>query len=296
MRATTAVPDERVADADPDRDPRRLLDVTGLSVSLGQRPRTRILHSVDLQVRRGEIVGLIGETGSGKTTLARAVLGLAAPDEGRIVVDGVDTTALGHRRRRQLRRSGALQYVFQDPLRSLDPDLTCAASIGEPLAIRGEHAEQVRAVVERTAALVQLDPGLLDRHPSELSGGQRQRVAIARAMAPEPRLLLCDEPVSALDASTRARILRLFVDLRDEKDLGILLITHDLATLAGLADRVVVLYGGRVVEAGDASRLLTAPEHPYTRLLVASIPTIDGPTTSVAERRRLRDEVAALTA
>lgn len=272
-----------------------LLDVAGLSVSLGQRPRTRILHSVDLQVGRGEIVGLIGETGSGKTTLARAVLGLVPPDEGRIVVDGLDTTTLGNPQRRQLRRSGALQYVFQDPLRSLDPDLTCATSIGEPLAVRGERPDEVRALVERTAALVHLDPALLDRHPSELSGGQRQRAAIARAMVTDPRLLLCDEPVSALDASTRARILRLLVDLRDSKDLGILLITHDLASLAGLADRVVVLYGGHVVESGDSTRLLTAPEHPYTRLLVASVPTIDGPVTSAAERVRLRAEVAALT-
>ena len=145
-----------------------------------------------------------------------------------------------------------------------------------------------------TATLVELDHDLLDRHPGAISGGQRQRAAIARAMILEPDLLLCDEPVSALDAPTRIRILELLVELRASVGVGILLITHDLATLGGLADRVAVLYRGQIVESGTTSELFTAPQHPYTRLLLASIPTIDGRQASAAERRRLRADVAAL--
>lgn len=271
-----------------------LLQVDGLSVSLG-RPRTTILDGVDLTVERGEIVGLIGETGSGKTTLARAVLGLVPVEAGHVRLDGEDVTRLRPRARRELRRTGKVQYVFQDPLRSLDPDRTCHESVAEGLHIRGDDPATISNWVRATSALVGLDPALLDRHPSELSGGQRQRVAIARAMVLEPELLICDEPVSALDATIRIRILQLLVDLRASLGVGILLITHDLATLGGLADRVAVLYRGRVVETGTTAHILRAPEHPYTRLLVASIPTIDGRQASAAERRRLRDEVAALT-
>ncbi len=147
-----------------------------------------------------------------------------------------------------------------------------------------------------TATLVELDHQLLDRHPGEISGGQRQRAAIARAMVLQPDLLVCDEPVSALDATTRIRILELLVDLRATVGVGILLITHDLATLGGLADRVAVLYRGQIVESGTTAELFTAPQHPYTRLLLASIPTIDGRQATAAERRRLRDDVAALAA
>jgi ABC-type glutathione transport system ATPase component len=148
--------------------------------------------------------------------------------------------------------------------------------------------------VRATATLVELDHELLDRHPGAVSGGQRQRAAIARAMVLEPDLLVCDEPVSALDATTRIRILELLLELRAAAGIGILLITHDLATLGGLADRVVVLYRGQVVESGSTDELFTNPQHAYTRLLLASIPTIDGRQVSAAERRRLRDAVAAL--
>jgi ABC-type glutathione transport system ATPase component len=271
-----------------------LLEVRDVHVSLGHRPRVKILDGVSLRVDRGEIVGLIGETGSGKTTLARTVLGLVHADAGEVVLGGQDISGLHHRARRQLRREGKVQYVFQDPLRSLDPDRTCFESIAEGLEIRGDAADAVRAQVAGAAELVGLPPELLDRYPGQVSGGQRQRVAIARAMALDPELLLCDEPVSALDATTRVRILRLLVDLRATVGVGILLITHDLATLAGLADRVVVLYRGRVVESGPTGQLFAAPRHPYTRLLVASIPTIDGPKVASAERAQLRAEVAAL--
>ena len=271
-----------------------LLAVDDIHVSLGRRPRATILDGVSLTVDRGEIVGLIGETGSGKTTLARAVLGLVPVEGGHIRLDGDDITGLPSRARRRLRRAGTVQYVFQDPLRSLDPDRTVFESIAEGLQIRGDDEATVAERVRATATLVELDHELLDRHPGAVSGGQRQRAAIARAMILEPDLLVCDEPVSALDATTRVRILELLVELRATVGVGILLITHDLATLGGLADRVVVLYRGRVVEDRPTTELFTAPEHPYTRLLLASIPTIDGTQVSAAERRRLRDAVAAL--
>jgi ABC-type glutathione transport system ATPase component len=271
-----------------------LLDVDDIRVALGRRPRSTILEGVSLQIGRGEIVGLIGETGSGKTTLARAVLGLVPVEAGRVRIDGEDVTGLPSRSRRRLRRTGTVQYVFQDPLRSLDPDRTLYDSIAEGLAIRGDDPRGIGERVRATAALVELDHELLDRHPGEVSGGQRQRAAIARAMILEPQLLVCDEPVSALDATTRIRVLELLVDLRARLGVGILLITHDLATLGGLADRVVVLYRGRVVEHGTTRELFTDPQHPYTRLLLASIPTIDGRQASAADRRALRDAVAAL--
>jgi ABC-type glutathione transport system ATPase component len=271
-----------------------LLEVDDVHVALGRAPRTAILGGVSLTVERGEIVGLIGETGSGKTTLARAVLGLVPVHAGRVRIDGDDVTDLPSRGRRRLRRSGVVQYIFQDPLRSLDPDRTLFDSIAEGLQIRGDDSTTIRARVQETATLVDLDRQLLDRHPGEVSGGQRQRAAIARAMIVDPRLLVCDEPVSALDATTRIRILDLLIDLRARAGLGILLITHDLATLGGLADRIAVLYRGSIVESGTAAELFTSPQHPYTRLLLASIPTIDRRQVSAVDRRNLRDDVAAL--
>ncbi|GGH41727.1 ABC transporter ATP-binding protein [Microbacterium album] len=274
-----------------------LLDVHGVDVSLGRAPRRRrVLHAVDLEVAPAQIVGLIGETGSGKTTLARTILGLDPVDAGKIVVDGTDTTGLRGRARREFRRGGTVQYVFQDPLRSLDPDRTVFESVAEGLEVRREPRSAVRAAVAEALDLVGLVPSLADRYPGQLSGGQRQRVAFARALAPSPRLLICDEPVSALDASSRVRILELLERLCAERGLSILLITHDLGTLAGLAHRVAVLYRGRIVEDDITRRVLTEPAHPYTRLLMASVPTIDGAGATPTERRALRAAVRELEA
>jgi ABC-type glutathione transport system ATPase component len=282
--------------AGTEEPPSAVLEVTDLEVHYGLRRRRRqALHGVSLSVAPGETVGVIGETGSGKSTFARAVLGLVRASAGRIVIGGHDVSAYGNRQWRGLRRRGVVQYVFQDPLRSLDPDRTLFESIAEGLQLRGDGAATISGRVRDTSTLVGLDHDLLDRHPGEVSGGQRQRAAIARAMVLDPELLICDEPVSALDATTRIRILELLVDLRARVGVGILLITHDLATLGGLADRVVVLYRGHVVEHGTTTDLFTAPQHPYTRLLLASIPTIDGRQASAADRRRLRDDVAALS-
>jgi len=274
-----------------------LLDVTGLRVALGRgRRRTEILHGVDLTVAPGEIVGLIGETGSGKTTLARAVLGLVHPQSGTITVGGREVGGLRGRALRAWRRDGAVQYVFQDPLRSLDPERTVLDTLVEGLAVRGGRSRAaLREAAEEVAGLVSLPLDLLDKHPGALSGGQRQRVAIGRALAVDPRLLICDEPVSALDASTRITILELLLSLRETRDLGVLLITHDLGSLGGVADRVVVLYHGQVAETGTTEEILREPRHPCTRLLVTPVPSItDGRPPAPAARRALREQVRAL--
>jgi ABC-type glutathione transport system ATPase component len=272
-----------------------LLRVSGLDVTLGRgRRANHVLHGADLSVDRGEIVGLIGETGSGKTTLARSVLGTVSPSSGSVFVDGIDIVALGALERRELRRAGTVQYVFQDPLLSLDPDLTAAQSIGEGLHIRGgADATAIAVAVDEALAAVGLDPGLGGRNPAELSGGQRQRVAIARALVLNPQLLLCDEPVSALDAANRIQILELLGRLRDDRGLGVLFISHDLGSVAGIADRIVVLYRGRVVEEGATADVILQPQHPYTRLLLGSAPTLAGGEADRGRRQELRRLLAA---
>jgi len=258
-----------------------LLEVAGVDVTLGHGWRaTQVLAGVDLDIWPGEIVGLVGETGSGKTTLARTIVGLIRPRKGRIVFAGTEVSGLRRGARRRERRSGHVQLVFQDPLRSLDPDLTVAEIVGEGLAIRGEDARQVANQVADALTKVGLDATLLDRTPGQISGGQRQRVSIARALAAGPRLLLCDEPVSALDASNRNYILRLLRELRDTLSLPIVIISHDLSSLAGIADRVVVLYRGRIVEDGPVSQVFSEPRHPYTALLMASAPSVGGSSGS----------------
>ena len=266
-----------------------VLRVEGLDVALGRgRRRATVLHGVDLTVESGEIVGLIGETGSGKTTLARSILGSVTPTAGSIVVQGADVVGLGARKQRELRRAGTVQYIFQDPLLSLDPDLSAAQSIGEGLAIRRETPAVIAAAVDRALAAVGLDASHGQRRPADLSGGQRQRVAIARALVLEPRLLLCDEPVSALDAANRIQVLDLLVRLRDTTGLGVLFISHDLGSVAGIADRIVVLYRGRVVEEGPTERVILEPRHPYTRLLLGSAPTLAGGEADRDRRHELR--------
>lgn len=269
--------------------PSPVLDITGLDVHYGPRRRRRpALHDIELSVRPGEAVGLIGETGSGKSTLARAVLGLAEPSRGTILVDGDDVTGYGRRQWRALRLRGTVSYVFQDPLRSLDPDLTVGDSLTEPLLVRGvpraEAVERARALLTR----VRLDPELLDRLPARISGGQRQRVAVARALITEPRLVLLDEPVSALDSANRVQVLEILKELRDS-GVALLFISHDLGSVAGVADRIAVLYRGELVETGTAADVVNRPRHPYTRLLVGSAPTLRGAAPADrAERDALR--------
>jgi oligopeptide/dipeptide ABC transporter ATP-binding protein len=253
-----------------------LLAVESVDVTLGRGWRAnQVLSGVDLKVWPGEIVGLVGETGSGKTTLARTVVGLVSPRRGRILLEGLPISALHRGARRAQRRRGHVQLVFQDPLRSLDPDLTVADIVAEGLRIRGEaDAGEIRRQVTAVLEKVGLDATVLERTPGQISGGQRQRVSIARALAVEPRLLICDEPVSALDASTRNYVLRLLEELRTSLGLAIIIISHDLSSLAGITDRVVVLYRGRIIEDGPVDRVFATPRHPYTALLTASAPSI----------------------
>ena len=273
------------------RDPSRpVLEVTGLDVHYGHRRKRRpVLRGATLTVARGETVGVIGETGSGKSTFARAVLGLVRASGGRVVIDGEDVTGYSARQWRPLRRRGVVQYVFQDPLRSLDPDRTIEESLVEPVLIQGrprdEAAERARAYLSR----VLLDEDLLPRLPGELSGGQRQRVAVARALITEPELIILDEPVSALDSANRVQVLEILKDLRDS-GVALVFISHDLGSVAGVADRIAVLYRGEIVEVGPARSVVNAPQHPYTRLLVGSAPTLK----SAAADRARRDELRAL--
>ncbi|WP_431802713.1 ABC transporter ATP-binding protein [Microbacterium sp. bgisy203] len=247
---------------------------------------------MSLDVAAGEIVGLVGESGSGKTTLARTVLGLVPIRAGEIFVDGAAVHGLAGARRRAFRRSGAVQYVFQDPLRSFDPDRTIGDSIAEPLTVRGgrERAGAADAVSARLVD-VELDPALAGRLPGELSGGQRQRAAIARALITDPAVIVLDEPVSALDAANRVKILELLTRLRGQ-GVALLYISHDLGSVAGVTDRTAVLYDGTIVETATSESVVRRPEHAYTRLLVGSAPTLAGAGMPRAERERLRRELA----
>jgi oligopeptide/dipeptide ABC transporter ATP-binding protein len=272
-----------------------LLAVESVDVVLGRGWRaTKILSDISLRIWPGEIVGLVGETGSGKTTLARTVVGLVGPRRGRIVFDGTPISTLRRGARRAERRRGHVQLVFQDPLRSLDPDLTVAEIVGEGLKIRGvADRDQIQWRVVDALEKVGLDATLLAHTPGQISGGQRQRVSIARALAVEPRLLICDEPVSALDASSRNHVLRLLGELRDSLGLPIVIISHDLSSLAGVADRVVVLFQGRIVEDGPVEQVFSAPRHPYTAVLMASAPSVrhDRPLSLHQLRRTEADPV-----
>ncbi|GAA2237205.1 ATP-binding cassette domain-containing protein [Herbiconiux moechotypicola] len=252
------------------------LEVRSLDVHYGRgRSRKKVIDQVSFTVAAGEAVGVIGETGSGKSTIARSVLGLVQPDAGSSVrVAGREVTGLSSRALRAFRRSGVVQYVFQDPQRSLDPDVSVGQSVAEPLLIQGVLGRAaVRDAVRAQFEQVQLDPAFADRFPAELSGGQRQRVAIARALVTKPRLLILDEPVSALDSANRVRILELLGRLRGA-DVALLFISHDLGSVAGVTDRTLVLYRGELVEVNATSRIVNEPAHPYTRALIGSAPTM----------------------
>ncbi len=241
------------------------------------RRRVVALDGVSLDVWRGDRLGVVGESGSGKSTLARLLLALEEPDEGVVrfrgtVVSGARRAALG-----ELRRN--VQIVFQDPLGSLDPRMSVGTSIAEPLRSLEVEGAHDRRVVELLGA-VGLPPSAARRYPHQLSGGQRQRVAIARALAPRPSVLVADEAVSALDVSVRAQVLNLLDDLVERYGLTLVFISHDLGVVRHVANRVVVLYQGRVVEEGPADAVYDAPAHPYTRALLDSVPRVGGTIAS----------------
>ncbi|HET6505369.1 MAG TPA: ABC transporter ATP-binding protein [Baekduia sp.] len=270
----------------------------GLAGVLGRKPQERrVLHDVSLDVGPGEIVALVGESGSGKTTTAQLALRLMTPASGRVVFEGRDITGLTPRQLRPLRTR--MQMIYQDPYESLNPRHRVAEILLEPLRIHGRlsgSAADRDERVTRALASVGLTPPekYKDRYPHELSGGQRQRVAIASSLMLEPRLLVADEPVSMLDVSVRAGILSLLVTLKAELGLGVLFITHDLSTAVSCADRIAVMYRGRIVELGPARSVIAAPRHPYTRDLVAAVPrrgSRSGPPV-VAPEEDTEDQVA----
>jgi ABC-type glutathione transport system ATPase component len=232
----------------------------------------RAVDGVSLSVAPGETVALVGESGSGKSTLGRMLLGLDRPDEGLVTYEGADIATLDAVARRRFR--AAVQVVFQDSGTSLNPRRTIAGSLGVPLRYNlGLGRAEVRLRVDALLERVGLDPAQFrGRLPHELSGGQRQRVGIARALASNPRVIVADEPVSALDVSVRAHILRLLRDLQRQDGLACLFITHDLGVVRAIADRVVVLYRGRIVEQGPTARVMSDPVHAYTRTLLEAVP------------------------
>lgn len=240
----------------------------------GKGAALHAVSGVDLAVYEGETLALVGESGCGKSTLGRLLLGLLLPTQGQVFFDGQDLAALPPARLRALRRQ--MQLVFQDTAAALNPRWTVGQSLAEPLRIhnlcpRGEYAARGAALLTQ----VGLAPDLLDRYPHQLSGGQRQRVGLARALALSPRLVVCDEPVSALDVSVQAQMLNLLADLQASQGLTYVLISHDLGVVRHSADRVCVMFLGRVCEVGPTQALFSAPRHPYTKFLLDSVPRPD---------------------
>jgi oligopeptide/dipeptide ABC transporter ATP-binding protein len=274
------------------REKNTVLSLAGIAVEYGRRgERVRAVDGVDLTVGRGEIVGLVGESGCGKSTLARAAVGLEPLAAGSVTFEGRDVTPLGRRRRPGYLRG--LQMVFQDPYESLNPRRTVGDLIADGVRL-GDRAEAGRGEtgrgetgrgggrkdgLRRAGELLErvgLPASAVSSYPHEFSGGQRQRIAIARTLATRPSCLIADEPISALDASAQAQIANLLGDLVDDGDLGLVLVSHDLSVVRQVADRVAVMYLGRIVEIGATEVVWASPQHPYTEALVAAIPHADG--------------------
>jgi peptide/nickel transport system ATP-binding protein len=238
---------------------------------LSRRTVIHAVNGVNLQVRRGETLAIVGESGCGKSTLARLLLRLIEASEGQVIYDGRDLTALPGPQMRALRAE--MQFIFQDPFSSLNPRMTVETIVGEPLLVHDRLTDaQRRAKVGDLLARVGLRPEHADRFPHEFSGGQRQRISIARALATSPRLLIGDEPVSALDVSVQAQIVNLLEDLKADLGLTLIVIAHDLAVIRHMADRVAVMYLGEVVELAPTEALFTTPRHPYAQALLSAIP------------------------
>ncbi len=260
-----------------------------------QRKETvRAVDGVSLEVRRGETLGLVGETGCGKSTLARCMAHLYDVTSGSVWFDGTDLTGLSRREMRPLRRE--VQMIFQDPYGSLNPRRRVGSIIGDPFAIHGiSKGTERKKKVQELMELVGLNPEHYNRFPADFSGGQRQRIGVARALALRPKLVICDEPVSALDVSIQAQIINLLADLQREFDLTYVFISHDLSVVRHVSDRIAVMYLGKIVEISPTEELFEQTRHPYTRALLSALPVSDPDTADSRERIILTGDIPSAT-
>jgi oligopeptide transport system ATP-binding protein len=269
-------------DARADAPAKPLLDVRDLKVHFPVRrgilqrivDRKRAVDGVSFHIAKGETLGLVGESGCGKTTVGRAILRLVPATGGEVNFDGRDVFRLAGTSLRRMRRE--MQIIFQDPGGSLNPRMRVSRIVGEPMEVHGiARGEELRHRVERLLERCGLWAGAADRYPHEFSGGQKQRIGIARALALEPRLIVCDEPTSALDVSIQSQILNLLADLQDEFGLSYLFISHDMAVIHHICDRIAVMWNGKIVEEGSRDEVIGSPKHPYTQALLSAVPEPD---------------------
>lgn len=244
-------------------------------LSFGKKDETPVLRDVSVTLKDNQVLGLVGESGCGKTTLSKIILGLEKASSGRVIVDGKDVGSLSKAGFKKIRRF--MQVVFQDPYSSLDPRMTVSQIISEPLDIHGLYKDKQtrRKVLEDLVKAVGLSPAHLTRYPHEFSGGQRQRIAIARALALDPKILIADEPVSALDVSVQAQILNLLKEIKQKRRLSMLFVSHDFAVARFLCDDIAVMYKGRILEYAPSEELFSNPQHPYTEALFSAVPVPD---------------------
>ena len=250
------------------------------------RRQSGAVHAVDgvsFDIHKGETLGLVGESGCGKSTTGRTILRLYKPTAGKVIYDGEDLASLNEREMRKMRRK--LQFIFQDPYASLNPRMKVADIVGEPLIVHKEaKGKEVKERVEELLSLVGLDPAFANRYPHEFSGGQRQRIGIARALSLQPELIICDEPISALDVSIQAQVINLLEDLQEQFGLTYLFIAHDLSMVRHISNRVAVMYLGVIVELAEREELYEYPLHPYSQALLSAVPIPD----PIAEENRRR--------